>query len=379
MSQKRTASYAFVSYAHDNGGVVLPVIELIADKGFSVWYDKSINLSSTWTDEVARAILECDIVVAFISKESVASKYARSEIEFALNKGKPIIPVYLDGIETLPPGLALALNATQGVVGKKDAAEIANQICAGLEFNALRRENKAIERDGGKRRVWSPLKIAASVSALALIAVAYLLFRGESYGAYEITLDKKIYLPAEPMGAKVSEITREMIDSRAIVGVWDKGENDIAKYRSYGFIDDPNLRLRAPSDAGDYEARTYESPKANPSLQRSAAAFSVAKSSMGVFEVSIDANEYEPKAPISVSVRGASAKMIADNAIVGVYEAGAPPSEFWQYVIIKSALFKVDLDAPEEIGEYEIRAYTNNDIKSAETLVAVVKFSVVDQ
>jgi hypothetical protein len=48
----------------------------------------------------------------------MASNYVRSEVEFALDKKVKLIPVYLDGMDVLPPGLALMLHSTQGIEGK---------------------------------------------------------------------------------------------------------------------------------------------------------------------------------------------------------------------------------------------------------------------
>jgi hypothetical protein len=46
------------------------------------------------------------------------SSYVRSEVEFALDKKVKVIPVYLEGMSVLPPGLALMLHSTQGVEGR---------------------------------------------------------------------------------------------------------------------------------------------------------------------------------------------------------------------------------------------------------------------
>jgi hypothetical protein len=53
-------TFVFISYAHENSErVFFPVIEMIAGEGYQVWYDKGINISSTWTDEIATAIMNC--------------------------------------------------------------------------------------------------------------------------------------------------------------------------------------------------------------------------------------------------------------------------------------------------------------------------------
>ena len=380
MADNRGAPYVFISYSHENAKLVLSIIESIVDNGYAVWYDKSIDISSTWTDNIGRAIIECEVVVAFISKESVASKYVRNEIEFALSKNKRIIPVYLDGMEILPPGLALGLNATQGVVGKKEVSEIAKQICAGLEFNAVQRERDAFER--GKRKKTPALaKVAAVVCALTLICGGgYFFVKSVFRNAYEITLDKQIYLPAERIAARIAEVTPEMIVSRAVIGVWDKDERNVSPYKSYKLLSDPPPLLRAPIETGEYEVRVYASYISESSDEpKSAAAFSVAKDSLGAFEISLVEDECVSEAEIHVNVKGVSQKMIDDRPIVGLYRVSAPHDGHIEYVPVRSEQGLLWFNCPLNEGEYEIRAYSNSDVWEAETLVASVKFLAVKQ
>jgi hypothetical protein len=93
----------FVSYAHQDAGIVFPVIERVSAGGYAIWYDKGISISSTWTDEIAIAIMKCKAFLLFASKNSVNSSYVRAEVEFALNQRIWVIPVYLDGMDIPPP------------------------------------------------------------------------------------------------------------------------------------------------------------------------------------------------------------------------------------------------------------------------------------
>ncbi|MDR1874899.1 MAG: toll/interleukin-1 receptor domain-containing protein [Synergistaceae bacterium] len=126
--------FIFVSYAHNDEFFVTPVIEAIVSNGYKVWYDKEINVSSIWSDEIANAITACNLFIVFITKASMASQYVRSEVEFALDKKVRLIPVYLEGMDVLPPGLALILHSTQGIEGNNPQL-IAFQICKWLARN----------------------------------------------------------------------------------------------------------------------------------------------------------------------------------------------------------------------------------------------------
>ncbi|MDR1509533.1 MAG: toll/interleukin-1 receptor domain-containing protein, partial [Synergistaceae bacterium] len=260
-------SFVFVSYAHLDSKVIFPIIEGIGAEGYAIWYDKGISISSTWTDEIATAILNCSIFVIFITKESAESIYVRSEIEFALNNRVRIVPVYLDGMDVLPPGLALGLNATQGVTDVGSPESIVRQICAALESNDVAKKGAArdanIKYKRHKRR-WriEPRKFmgaAAAVVALAVIAFGASSFVSRSEarkGNYGFSIEKAVYAPAEPIFVELSAVTDTMIDRGAIVGVARAGGGQ-GDYISFEFIDDGSdrVKLRAPTEAGGYEVR----------------------------------------------------------------------------------------------------------------------------
>ena len=136
-------SFVFISYAHDDKEFLLPILSGIHAQGYAVWYDQGINISSTWTDEIARGILNCRVFIAFISNASMGSQYVRNEIEFALNNQKTIVPVYLDKIDILPDGLAMGLTSTQGVINIWDPEAIVEKIGMALEYNKVEKSGPA--------------------------------------------------------------------------------------------------------------------------------------------------------------------------------------------------------------------------------------------
>ncbi|MDR1943416.1 MAG: toll/interleukin-1 receptor domain-containing protein [Synergistaceae bacterium] len=105
----------FVSYAHEDKDLVYSVIDGLTFSGYNAWYDKNISISSTWSDEIAKAILQSSVFVLFVTKSSMASPYVRSEVEFAHNKKMKIIPIFVEGVDILAPGLELMLLSTQGI------------------------------------------------------------------------------------------------------------------------------------------------------------------------------------------------------------------------------------------------------------------------
>jgi hypothetical protein len=179
-------SFVFVSYDHKDAGVVFPIIERVGAGGYAIWYDRGITVSSTWSDEIAIAIMKCKAFLLFASKNSVNSTYVRAEIEYALNNKLKVIPIYLDGIDVLPPGLALGLNATQGITDIDTPQFVANQICNALIYNKVRRH------DGRKgtfspveyppdppKRPWGKYLAAGALAACLILAVVLFGFLGQ--------------------------------------------------------------------------------------------------------------------------------------------------------------------------------------------------------
>lgn len=107
--------YIFISYAHKNAEDVLPAVRALQDAGYPVWYDAGIQAGTEWPEYIAEHLLKCALVIAFISKESIASPNCRQEIAFALDNNKPMITVRLDEA-TLSPGMQMRLNLCQALM-----------------------------------------------------------------------------------------------------------------------------------------------------------------------------------------------------------------------------------------------------------------------
>ncbi|MCL2010939.1 MAG: toll/interleukin-1 receptor domain-containing protein [Synergistaceae bacterium] len=165
------SSFIFVSYAHKDARFVFPVIDGINANGYKVWYDGGIRISASWTDEIAKAVQTCAVFLTFISKNAMESDFVRREIEFALTiPKKTIIPVYLDGMDVLPSGLALMLSTTQGITNEKYPVEVVSRILKALENNGIAREGEI--DSGWREKLTSRLKKYRKKSLLLKLAVA---------------------------------------------------------------------------------------------------------------------------------------------------------------------------------------------------------------
>lgn len=107
--------YIFVSYAHKDAYLVFPEIKIFHDEGYPVWYDQGLNPGQEWDDEVAIALINCKLLVVFISKNSMDSTNVQDEIKLALKRDINIVPIYFEETE-LPPGLELRLSNKHAIM-----------------------------------------------------------------------------------------------------------------------------------------------------------------------------------------------------------------------------------------------------------------------
>lgn len=106
--------YIFISYAHKNSDVVVPIIEALANNGFRVWYDAGIEAGTEWPEYVAEKLLNSAVVIAFISKAALDSPNCRREINYSISHNKDVLSVYIEDV-TLTPGMEMQLSTTQAM------------------------------------------------------------------------------------------------------------------------------------------------------------------------------------------------------------------------------------------------------------------------
>ena len=107
--------YIFVSYAHTDGIAVFNEITELHKRGYRIWYDEGIDPGNEWPEEIAKALDQSACFLVFISAAAVQSKNVRNEINFALNKRKTFLAIYLEEVK-LPPGLELIMGSTQAIL-----------------------------------------------------------------------------------------------------------------------------------------------------------------------------------------------------------------------------------------------------------------------
>lgn len=95
-------SQLFISYAHADSEMVLPVAEGVIAAGRVVWIDKDgIKGGAGWAGEIVRAIRASGGVVVMCSPRAFESDHVKRELYLADRYKKPLLPVFVE--PAIPP------------------------------------------------------------------------------------------------------------------------------------------------------------------------------------------------------------------------------------------------------------------------------------
>ncbi len=106
--------YGFVSYSHKDSKKVVPIVQRMSAMGYRIWYDEALPYLEDYNEVIGNALNDSSVFIVFLTRNSVESKYVRSEIYRACDLGKPVCAVMLEKCE-LPQGLALRLAETNQI------------------------------------------------------------------------------------------------------------------------------------------------------------------------------------------------------------------------------------------------------------------------
>lgn len=106
--------YIFISYAHKDAEVVLPILDGMQKNGFRIWFDQGIEAGTEWPEYIAGHLEAAERVIVFMSEAAAASKNCRREINYSIEIDKEPLVVYLEPVN-LPAGLKLQLNTLQAM------------------------------------------------------------------------------------------------------------------------------------------------------------------------------------------------------------------------------------------------------------------------
>ena len=175
-----TGPYVFVCYAHDEREIVLEQIAWLRSQGFDVWFDEAIEAGNRWSEDLARAVDGCAAFLYFLSPKSTSSRYCLDEVHFALECGRPIVPVEITPV-TLTPGLKLSIGGTHRIfMHRMPAREFRPKLASGLRAamqgeqaaHPIESRSQPPRRTGGVPAMnWRPAVVGIFTALLVFIAM----------------------------------------------------------------------------------------------------------------------------------------------------------------------------------------------------------------
>jgi formylglycine-generating enzyme required for sulfatase activity len=93
-------SDVFISYASADRPRVIPLVDALRQKGWSVWWDRTIPPGKTWDQVIEAALDGARCVIVLWSKDAVLSDWVRTEAEEGKRRGI-LVPARIDDV-TIP-------------------------------------------------------------------------------------------------------------------------------------------------------------------------------------------------------------------------------------------------------------------------------------
>ena len=115
--------YIFVSYAHKDSEIVLPILDTLQEKGFRLWCDEKLIVGENYNAAIAKHLRDCGAVLFFLSENWMESKYCRNEAAAAIEQfDKKVALLYLESCTVHDEVLMLFIG--KHAVRKSDPAYI---------------------------------------------------------------------------------------------------------------------------------------------------------------------------------------------------------------------------------------------------------------
>ena len=164
--------FAFVSYSHRDSEEVWPILDLLQDMGYRIWFDEGVVPGSEWPAYIEDHLNRCSAVMAFVSPSSVASANCRREITYSLDKQKPLIYVVLKETQ-LVGGMNLQL-AGQYCVNRTlySHEEMIKKICSAPALQLCRKASSTDVNTNMSFLDGASRKQPFSVKTIAIIIIA---------------------------------------------------------------------------------------------------------------------------------------------------------------------------------------------------------------
>ena len=134
-----TGDLVFLSYSRDDEEFSLRLARSIKQLGIKIWVDQwDIPASADWERSIDDALAKCDRFLIVLSPASVNSEEVRSELRWALDQKKPVVPVLYQKC-TIPRRLLLTQYVDFGSTDTDDEGKLMEVV------DALRSASDAAE------------------------------------------------------------------------------------------------------------------------------------------------------------------------------------------------------------------------------------------
>ncbi len=174
--------YIFISYAHKDSEVVVPVIKELIGRKYRVWYDEGIEVGANWPEVIANHLAEAAHVIIFSSAASARSQNCTREVNFAIDRKKDMSLVRLDDVNA-QGGMQMQLSVVPCVQAQdKGASAIAD------DLEALGCITDAHQGDGIEGYVYTEYGHKSRINKwIVAIGVFALLFLATATAMYGMT------------------------------------------------------------------------------------------------------------------------------------------------------------------------------------------------
>jgi hypothetical protein len=160
----------FISYARTDRDYVERLARAISEAGFEVWYDRSIETGSSFSDRIREAIDSSAALIAVLTPESVGSKWVLREISYADQRNIPLVPLLLADCEKPIELTRLQHHDVRG--GRMVGPDFVNDLIRYARRTSVEPAggvpSHSLERSGRRGRLW----LAAVLALLVLLGGA---------------------------------------------------------------------------------------------------------------------------------------------------------------------------------------------------------------
>jgi len=158
----------FISYASEDRNRVRPLAEALQERGFKVWWDRSLAAGQDYTAIIEKELKDAKAVIVVWTQSSANSTFVRDEAGRARDEGR-LVPVMLDQVQ-IPLGFGAfqaedftRWNGGANAPQMQLLVEVLSAKLSGREVNTSEIERR-------RRRLGTRIRIVSLLTVIALIA-----------------------------------------------------------------------------------------------------------------------------------------------------------------------------------------------------------------